>query len=335
LVAGVASSLVYADIRSVASTLLGSAVLAGSVICAARCTRPDRLLFARCLLLVAALASFFAVAQQLGVVSNGYGYLSERGSGGLVGQNNILGGHWARSTGTFGHPIVLSMLLAVAACEAACGATLRRNTMRVSMVAVCLVGILASGTRSAIIALGLGLIYWLFQLRTGRWWRLPLGALGLAAGGVGLADLLAQASGELSYTHRMASLRGIADLISSRSLLENLIGSGGDMGRLVAGGFMAGADVLAVDNEFVRTLAVSGIVGLGLLTMWILRSLRRLSPTGRVAGCVILVFWFFFDAFLWSVPALLTACVLAGALPAGGAQQRESVPARDLEPVTP
>lgn len=237
--------------------------------------------------------------------------------------NEILEWLPGRSMGTFAHPILLGSFAAVALvlCVVAAATTRRWSWLLLGCLAAGT--LLLSGTRSAAAGALVALTLWLV-LRRGNLLVLRL-AVGIVLVVVALnLDQLTssifstEVIASTSYVHRTRVLSSIPSILA-RDDVAVLFGSGaGSVEQLFADGVVTGASGFRFfDNQYIRLLALSGLVGLLLFIAAAFRGLRRGNEASRAVFVVILVMMASFDTLTWNFSAFLTAILLAGALPIG------------------
>jgi hypothetical protein len=86
------------------------------------------------------------------------------------------------------------------------------------------------------------------------------------------------------------------------------------------------------DNQFVREIAVSGVLGFALLVIAIIVGLRRGDVLSRLCLGVLVLMFFSFDALTWRSVAIIFVLVCSG--PVGGRvlAKDEDPPLEVLEP---
>ena len=231
-----------------------------------------------------------------------------------------------RSMGSAAQPIPYGMLIAF--CVIVCLWFAVRNRSRTLwiLVAVGLVGMVFAGTRSAFVALAVALA--VLALTSIKWRRATLIAaavavlsLVVAAGGV-VAYL--SRSGALttdSFIHR-AGILGTAGGLLTRNPPDVIFGSGyQSVETLLKSGVVRGAPGIYVfDEEFIRTLACLGVIGLALLVATFVRGIAIGNGLSRTLTAFIAVSFFTFDGFSWRV----IDCLLVISIAAAYGRPRES-----------
>jgi O-antigen ligase len=209
------------------------------------------------------------------------------------------------------------MLEAVGALLALFAARRWSWALRAPVAAVCVGGVLLSGSRSAAIVLVVAVAYGLLRPGTSR-----AGTLGqvvvLVAGAVAVltvdvSDLpqLSSLAGTGSLDHRLGALQSIDDL-SGRPTVEALFGSGsGALSSLFTEGLLQTDGFTAVDNQLVTTFALAGVVGVTCLVGAVLVGLLLGDRTTRPAAVAAVLMFFSFDVLQWESSAVLAVVLLS------------------------
>ncbi len=249
-------------------------------------------------------------------------------SGALVVRYNPFLPELARVQGTTGHPIILSLVIIVALLLlVALGHSLSR-WYRAICISACLVSLLLTGTRSAFVALAVGLCVYLLLAPSGTSrFRNVLVIIGSGAaiwlGDFGLSQVATEAVASNSFQHRVDGWLNFDQLLY-RPGQVGLVGSGLNSElEIFAQGFLQQDGFLVIDNHLIWTLAISGVVGLVLMTAAIGLAWARADRLGRSLLAVMVVMGFSFDLMTWIVSASLFVVVLA--LPTG----LDQVPRKD------
>jgi hypothetical protein len=239
----------------------------------------------------------------------------------VVRPNLILGGWINRAQGTVGYPIPFSAVLVVAALIVVFSGAI--TTLRWKLVILGLLGtaILFSGTRSALVALAIGLaigfVPTLIRSRSNRGHKFNLWLFGgltaaLAAGAITYL-VLAIVNGDFSVVHR-GTVVDEAWSLTRLPPLRLIFGSGYDSTqRLYAEGFLHVDSVAVVDNAFITQVVTSGLVGLAALVLAIVVGLKGQTLTGRVVIASLVTFMFSFDVFSWHLITFLLIVALGTA----------------------
>ena len=256
----------------------------------------------------------------------------------IVRANTILGDWLNRAQATFGYPIPLALFLALCLVIALVSTELRAP-LRVSLVTAFSIGILLTGTRSALIAVGAGvgayLLSRLFSARrerlSRREWILP--AVLTAAAGVGAAVYLARsiATADFSLTHRLGMLGSVLDAAFDRHPVSVLVGGGrGSVAQAVADGVLVSDGHAAMDNTYAFVLYSYGVVGLIALITAVGFALWHATHVMRAALVTVLTGFAFLDGTEWHALALVLFLLLGMG---SSARRVESSPARHVAPL--
>ncbi|WP_207842621.1 O-antigen ligase family protein [Williamsia soli] len=202
-----------------------------------------------------------------------------------------------RAQGTFGHPLLMSMFLAVGL-----ALTARHhfnNPMhRYWITAVILAGGFATGSRSTIIIM-IAVLFFAYGPRTLSWVR-GLVLTGLTLGfallfSFSTSGVYQRFSESDSVSHREGALDA-AERLLDQSFTRAMTGSGWysrewlfDRNFLQLDGF------LAIDNQFVSLIATSGLIGLGIFVAIIIGSVWFAQPEYRPAVLSLFAMYFVFD----------------------------------------
>lgn len=276
-----------------------------------RMTPLDFLFFSRAFILFGILQSLIAFLDWSGTSVPGFGYS-------LIGEfrleNTLFGESFPRAQGLAGHPIVFSVIIIIGIIM------IWRDTGRMAallrvMAAITLTGaLLLSGTRSAALALGVGILFLIVRSGSSFGARLRnfmvLGGLvGVLSLNSGVRAYLGEVVGALtesgSYTHRTGAFESIPPLIDGRSTITSIFGNGySSEGALFDLGFLQQDGLRVIDNQIVTTFVVSGLVGVMLLLCIVVRSVWVGDIFVKTAVLVMLVMFMSFDFLRWAGPSL-------------------------------
>jgi hypothetical protein len=272
---------------------------------------------------------------ELTVLSNpvwGYRNLSSNGS--PVIRYNPFIPELIRVQGTTGHPIIFSLVMMVALLLlVALGRSLPR-WFRSICISAAVLSLLLAGTRSAFVAIAVGLVVYLVFAPTGtsrlRNFLVIVGAaVAIWLGDFGLSRLTAEAVSSDSFEHRLEGWVSFNQLLQ-RPDAVGVVGSGFNSElEIFADGLLQQDGFFVIDNHFIWTLAISGVVGFMLMTAAIVFAWARADRLGRGLLAVMVVMGSSFDLMTWIASASLF--ILALALPAGLAR----APREDDLPRTP
>ncbi|PPF82218.1 hypothetical protein C5B96_09700 [Subtercola sp. Z020] len=188
--------------------------------------------------------------------------------------------------------------------------------------------LLFSGTRSALLAVILAIIAWiLVRSRVSRPLIVLFGVLGafIFAASVNVVALFgfSDFADSTSYVHRSGVIGSVGSLLTQQPMFNVLFGNGALANTLLTNGVIGSADSVPVyDNQFVREIAVSGILGFGLLVIAIVVGLKRGDMLSRLCLGILVLMFFSFDALTWRAVAIVFAMVCSG--PVGGTRLTKS-----------
>jgi len=224
-----------------------------------------------------------------------------------------------RAMGSTSHPIPLGMLMGLSLVLCIWTATNIRRRLSWVFAILAAIALLFSGTRNAILAILLCLMYW-FSSQAGSK-RLPMYLLGGAFGVIfmlsvdpnSLPGLVGFYSSE-SYTHRAHVLEFLPELFN-RPFQEVVFGSGYSSipELLQSSTFSGGSGIQVFDQEYIRTFAATGLLGFVLLMMSIVEGFRRGNVPSRLILVFLCVNFASFDALNWNM--LMTLFVIAASGP--------------------
>ncbi|WP_224026362.1 hypothetical protein [Arthrobacter sp. NicSoilC5] len=249
-----------------------------------------------------------------------------------------------RAAALFGHPLVLCVFMAfVAVANMARPVWGKREWLfaRVPSVAVPLAGAAASGSRSILLMVGVGILAMLVaRVHAGgsKVGRFAVAVLAVVLGVLGLqpGSLLSGRLDQLSAQEQAVRLGGFEVVTRITSGAKVIIGGGP---RAVAKA--ANTDNLAsfgtVDNQFFTAYADYGLVGfvlVAVLVLTVLAGLRRrgLDPwqrTGAIAGSIFLPAFFVMEPLSWPAVAVLFGFAL-GFCSFGAGASPEKMPRPDV-----
>lgn len=256
----------------------------------------------------------------------------------IVMRSQLFGG-FQRAQGTLGHPLPLAGILLVGLALVLRDHVERQATRRL-MIPVLLAGILATGSRSAML-----LAAALVMLRAGRSRlaiRVPFMVGGaLVAGALAAATLdrwFAGFSATGSFSHRTGAIDAAGRLFTERDVPGVLLGGGAASGlRLYQQGLLQADGLIAVDNQFVLTFAEVGLIGLALLVIVLTGALLHARAGVRAALVVSVIQFAVFDALAWPSTSVVI-WLLVGVAYAGtsvSSAPRKISPASPMESVGP
>lgn len=185
-----------------------------------------------------------------------------------------------RAQGTLAHPLVLALFLLVGLALVLAARDLRL-LCRAPAIALLIAGCVFTGSSTTVI-LGMVVIVAFLLLRTGptvalytTLWMVIL-ALGLIASN-GVPAFLFDDLNERTAQHRLNSFLAVPTLFDGRTAIEVLFGSG-SVPDLYARGILVNDGFYAIDNQFVTTFALGGILGVfatGVFALIVVRNTRE------------------------------------------------------------
>ncbi|AZZ55630.1 O-antigen ligase family protein [Rathayibacter iranicus] len=229
-----------------------------------------------------------------------------------------------RSMSTLGHPIVLGFICGVTAILAL---HYFLNSSRwwgvVFLLAVVISGL--SGARSAFFATVVACLYLFLRSRKSGT-RVVIMGLALAVGvllyqgGYFAEDTFSEVETQSSYTHRLSVTTGVQDYIGQASPESLAFGRGiyDYLQFLTNGIFGSREDLTSFDNQIVRSLVVSGLVGVAAVVLTMVVGWVRGSGVARATLVYSAVLMFSFDMFTWII-----SLVIFGIATTAGTQQRD------------
>jgi hypothetical protein len=221
-----------------------------------------------------------------------------------------------RAMGSLSHPIPLALIIGVGIILILSRARVRL-LWRIAICGVLLAGLFASGTRSGVISVAVvGAVALLssFRGRTRWFWRVVVvGGLVAASSQLSLfgANIIASLIGTQSLEHRGTASDVAANLLNAGGI--NLWFGYGREGLdfLAQRGIIVSDVVLAIDNNFVTLLAVSGLVGLAAIIGLLLYGFSKGDTTSRLGLILVVSMFLSFDVSLW-FPCTLVLLYFAG-----------------------
>lgn len=222
-----------------------------------------------------------------------------------------------RAMGSTSQPIPYGMLLG--ACVVVClwFAARSRSKLLWVLAGIGLVGMLFAGTRSSFVALAVVLVFW--AVMTVKW--RPLTILLTVSAVVALAligGVLLLSAGNwsvlntASFLHRAGVLSTSGNLLT-RSPVDVIFGSGyASVETLMKTGVVHGVPGIYVfDEEFIRTLACLGIVGLVVLVTTFVRGIVVGDQLSRLLIVFLALSFLSFDGYSWRLIACLFVVTIA------------------------
>ncbi|WP_345752737.1 hypothetical protein [Microbacterium rhizophilus] len=237
-----------------------------------------------------------------------------------------------RGEGTLGQPLMLALLLLLAL-TLTLGKSGPRGARRVAIAAVLIAGLVATGSRSALIV---AVAVILFSIGGKLWTRIAVGMFSaltlvvyLAASGFFTGSIVQNFLTGDSVSHRSGALEAIPKLLG-QTPGEVLLGSGhGSTARLFGQGLLQSGSFYAIDNQLVSTLATGGVVALALLVIAIVHGFR-IGAGSRIPLVAVVVLFLTFDVLAWPAGAALFSfamgLALAARMPARESDHNTSTP---------
>ncbi|WP_143546273.1 hypothetical protein [Rhodococcoides fascians] len=215
---------------------------------------------------------------------------------------------FARAQGTLGHPLVLAALALMAVTLTIATDAVPRLPARLSLLAVLTAGILASGSRNAVIVLGALLLIlwgartWTAMLGRAMFFGIPILLVAAILGSERIAEFFDSGS----YSHRAGALEVVPKLFNIRDFPTLMFGDGSaSTPRLQNAGLLQSDRFIAIDNQFLLLFIQYGLAGTLLVSGILIAAIRRDRGTARVVIGVWLAQFFIFDALAWPSSAML------------------------------
>lgn len=237
-------------------------------------------------------------------------------SGGPRLPHEVLDGA-VRSQGTFGHPLLLAFFL-LAALAVALRADYKRSINRTVVILILLAGLGASGSRSALVV-AIALLAFTVGVKRFSFWR------GVIVSGIILAiaaassfftsDTYRRFTEGGSLSHRLETIDVADRLMNLRESTQVWFGDGWySIESLAARGLLQSDGFVAIDNQWVALLAVSGVVGLAVWIILLLRAMRLADGPSRLALAAVVAMFFAFDALQFPATCAVAALLLGVAV---------------------
>jgi hypothetical protein len=230
--------------------------------------------------------------------------------------NPFFDGSVQRVQGTMGHPIVFGLLMVLVIFVVLNGYRSRTWRWRTLTVLPLAFGLLIAGSRSPIIALIAGLVFWATfsgGRRASPSRVLILLMVFVAATlslGSSLSGALDEFQGTGSYQNRVGSIAAVPGLLN-RSAGSALLGDGfGSEVDLFTHGLLQQNGFNIVDNQYVTSLATGGAFGVALLFLFLCLWWLGTVSVDRAFELIFVLIFLSFDALKWpSVVIVLFALV--------------------------
>lgn len=217
-----------------------------------------------------------------------------------------------RAQGTFGHPLLLSMFLAVAMALTA-RYTFTDSRTKIVLTAVFLLGALATGSRSTLLIMVVLILFAYGRQQMSLLRGVLIGAASVALlylGGFFGSSIVDRFSDSGSVSHRAGALDAVPRLLS-QPFEQVLIGNGWySREYLFDRGFLQLDGFLAVDNQFVSLLVTAGLLGVALFAAIIVASIWVAPAVLRPALFAAFAMYVVFDVNEFPAPWAMLALLL-------------------------
>lgn len=218
-----------------------------------------------------------------------------------------------RAQATVGHPLVAAMvqLFALGILLAAKVGPLAKIFLAVAL----LIGIVATGSTSAVLAALLCVISFFVFAGRARWWVFRVVLVGLAGVlAVGASVVPSSLGSDISgnnATHRINSLLAIPRLLQ-RGVGETIFGSGwGSQESLYRRGVLINDGFFAVDNQFTTVLAACGVIGAIALAVLLVKMFVRARGGEKAIVLSMTLMFVSFDVLNWVATGALYILLVA------------------------
>lgn len=309
----------HAPLRGWGFLALMTMGLLSSILLMRAANADERRLSGRFLVALGVLASVYAVLEVADLVPVPY-------TPGTTSTNQIFTG-LARAQATFGHPLPLAFFL-LAALLIAAREMSSTGAARVVVVGTLFVGLLATGSRSALL---LTVMFGVFVI--GRRVNVPL-ALWIGALGATLAVTFGVASGEVtqrflasdSLSHRLGAFESVPRLLQWQDTAAIWLGNGVfSAPSLFARGLLQKGEFFAVDNQYVTTLVEGGVVGVVALLWLLVAGFRSVDTMGRLLILATAAMFLSFDLLFYPTAVVIMGFALGRRAPQPPPDQPASV----------
>ncbi|MGV6993827.1 O-antigen ligase family protein [Gordonia amicalis] len=310
------SNIVAGDLS--AAVVSGAFMISSSALCesVSRLSASTRITVYRAIVTVAVFEGVLSIGQVFFSAPLTWGYLGSAVKNPLEMTNNLGLVEVGRAVGTLAHPILLGFLCAMGI-VALWGGAAERLWVKLILSAPMLLGILASGTRSALLAVLIGIAVLALGGGGRNRRRFAIVFVALAYSVLAIPRVVERFSflksleGTFSLEHRMRSITSVAPLLDrdSRSVLLGE-GSNGIQG-LYERGVLHNDKFFAIDNQFVYSLATGGVLALLLLILLVVSSFILGGRLNWAAATVMVTFFFSFDSLSWNIPVIVCAVLLS------------------------
>ncbi|WP_155289002.1 O-antigen ligase family protein [Rhodococcoides fascians] len=228
--------------------------------------------------------------------------------------NPFLGEEFVRTQGTMGHPILFATIAVIALLIVLLGQPVQKLGTRLILAGVLSLGLVLSGTRSAVLAAFIAIVVVkIVRRKSSNRWR---NTLALAAAGIavyildfGFRELAAKLVSSGSYSNRVQAISALPDIVSLPLRWIFLGGGFGSEIELYNQGLLQQNGFRIVDNQVVTTLVTGGLAGLVILTVLLIRSFRSADQLHFALMSAFVVMMFSFDYLRWpAICVLFFAC---------------------------
>lgn len=301
--------------QSVISTTSSAALLLGICLLAGSLNRPGIKGVLRAVITGGLFEVTLGVVQQwIGRLPT-WGFLGDRDTA-YLGVNELVSWLPGRSVGTLAHPILLGLLCGFGIVAVLLTPDLMRSSLRLSCALVLSVGVAESGTRSVALAVVVAVLSGLVMKVTSNFGAIGRNAALFLLVGLGTAALIPKLpflqglAGSFSLLHRLNSINGVP-LLLKRPGIEVFLGSGrSSLESLYASGYLIDDGSHAVDNQFVSSFATTGLIGVAILVIILIRRLVHGTSPFVELGVFCTIQMLTFDALMWSAVSSLLAITL-------------------------
>lgn len=226
-----------------------------------------------------------------------------------------------RVLGTLAGPIPYGTIAGVGVIASVWMLAAHRRRRYWLFLAVSSAGLLLSGTRSAAIAVAVVVLIWMVSRSSvSRPVVVALAILGgaivLLTSDIGAIFGLTNFEDTNSFNHRSQILNSVIEILTKQTPMQVLFGNGQSASSLLTNGVVSTTTgVMVFDNQWVRELAATGLLGVALLFASVVAAMRRGNALSRMIVVFLAMMFFSFDALTWRVVAIIF--VVAAAAPLG------------------
>lgn len=230
--------------------------------------------------------------------------------------NPFVNNELVRAQGTFGHPIPFAVFCGFALIIAWSNPARWSQKWRLINIGIAVAGLVLSGTRSAVLAIALGiLVHVALNTSLTRWLRsfVLIGMVGVVLFNIdiGISKLATELMESGSFTHRLGGLSSVPALMG-RPAAEAWFGNGfGSVTQLYDRHLMQQIFMRTVDNMLVYALGTMGIVGLVALLAFSAVTIYLADRTVRAILVMVFAMYFSFDLWTWVNMGVLVCMFVA------------------------